>query len=102
MKIVHHDWKLKDSRAKQEESKSMETDALLYTGSVGASQNIHWEKCKDPLVDFEPNQINLFRVVLPQIFKGNLNEIRHIDISQDISKLYELQLERLKLTRMTS
>ena len=70
---------------------------------MNASQNIHWEKPKDALftTDYDPNVTNMFRVVLKQIFVGSIEQVRAVATASDIAKLFDLQLERLKVTRMS-
>ena len=70
--ITHHEWKEKSREEKQQEITDLDTQPVIYKQS---KSDIHWEKRPDFSVDFEPNQVNMFRVVLEPNFVGNIEDI---------------------------
>ena len=62
-----------------------------------------WEKKPDFRAEFEPNQVNMFRVIMEQNFVGSLEEHQQTMNMADLNlaELYSLQLEKLRISRMS-
>ena len=58
----------------------MDTDPCLYEGPYKPSTNIYWEKKPDFLANFDPNQVNMFRVILSPNFVGSVEEAKALDV----------------------
>jgi hypothetical protein len=63
-KIVQQDWIPKNFEKRHEEIVDRDEDPVLYEGPFNPAGDIHWEKKPDFVAEFEPNKVNMFRVIL--------------------------------------
>ena len=97
--IVSHEWTKKTVTERQRDINDLESDPVLFHGPFNPAQPIYWEKRPDFRASFDPNQVNAFRVVLEPNFLGSAADVQAFDLS--VSELYSLQLEKLKISRMS-
>ena len=77
----------------------MDTEPVLFKGPFNPGQPMYWEKKPDFRASFDPNQVNMFRVILEPNFVGRAEVAAELDMS--VADLYSLQLEKLKISRMS-
>ena len=97
--IVSHEWKKKTIEERQQEINDLDTEPVLFEGPFNPGQPMYWEKKPDFRASFDPNQVNMFRVILEPNFVGSAEVAAELDMS--VADLYSLQLEKLKISRMS-
>ena len=99
-RIVQQDWVPKNLVKRQEEILDRDEGPTFYEGPFNPAGDIQWEKQPDFFAEFEPNQVNMFRVILEQRSDAN-EEVKEEVTGGEISKFYSLHLEKLKIARMS-
>ena len=99
--IVQPPWQEKDRAAREAEITDVETDPVIVQGPYVESGELQWEKRPGFAADFEPNQVNMFRIILKPNFVGSLEEHKTEYTGEDLPELYTLSLEKLKILHMT-
>ena len=63
-KIESHSWKEKTRQERSEQITDMNTDPVIYESPLQRLDQVYWTRPKDFQPEYEPNAVNLFRVVL--------------------------------------
>jgi len=97
-KIESHQWTAKSQETLQKRIENFDSDPVFFEGRINYADKIFWEKRQDFTAEFEPNQINLFRVILEPI--GSISD--EVDICTSmLPELFNLKLEQLPFKKMT-